>query len=626
MKQKNNHKESIFSKPYLLILTFSIAIFTQVTTFDYTGFDDDFLIVNNLQQLKNWDNLTKIFTDNSFLSDAVYGFYRPLQTLTFMIDAHLSSNNLFVFHITNLILHIITTFLLYKLLLKLKLNVNISSSLSLIYAINPLFISTVSWLPARGDLLLTLFTLASFINFIEFLNTRKILHLIFNIIFFTLALFSKETAVILPLIFIIYYLFKKNLTNIKHLFLPITLWLVIGLIWFNLRNSSVTEFPENQIFGLIPFFENIPTFVEYLAKFIIPIKIDLLPIYSLTNTIIGLIILLLLIFSLIKFKKIRTYLIFGLLWYLLFVFPGTLYSRNYPLSVQFYQYLDHRAYLPIIGILISVGYLLQEIIPQKLNRNYTIYSMVITILFAIITFINLKYYKNPEIFLTKAIEQNPQSSVANFLLANYFKDNLKYNDAIDYYTKALKINPNYPEALNNRGILFALQNKLNLALKDLNKAIKLSPDIPDGYYNRAMIWETSGKIDEAIIDYKKALKTRPNDKIILLSLSNLYLQKKEFQQSQKILNEILKIDPNYYLAYYNLANLYLDIGNYQEAIKYYTQTINFKPNYTNAYINRANAYWNLKQYDSACKDWLNASNQGDKNAQIMYNNYCNQKK
>ena len=393
---------------------------------------------------------------------------------------------------------------------------------------------------------------------------------------------------------------------------PVLLWFIIGLLWFYLRSLILEELPGNQIFGIIPLKENIPSFLEYLGKFFIPIKLDLLPVYGLINTVIGGLVLVILMTLIIRLKLEWKYLIFGLLWYFLLVFPGALYSRNYPFNEQFYQYLDHRSYLPMVGIVIFLGFVMSHFKVEKYKRNFTIYSMLLIIVFSLISFFKVQYYKMPEKFLTKAIEQNDKSSVANFLLANYYKDKNDYDRAINYYTKAIKINPSYSEAFNNRGILYALFDELDLALNDMNKAIELNPQIEDGYYNRAMILEALGEIDEAIKDYTSALREKPNDKVIMLSLSNLYQEKEDYLKSQSILEKIIDIDPNYYAAYYNLGNLHLDLGNYGQAVKYYTKTLNIEPDYVNAYINRAAAYWNMKEYDFACKDWFAASQLGDK--------------
>ena len=49
-----------------------------------------------------------IFFENSFLSEYDLGFYRPMQTVSFMFDAMIGGNDAFIYHTTNLILHFLT--------------------------------------------------------------------------------------------------------------------------------------------------------------------------------------------------------------------------------------------------------------------------------------------------------------------------------------------------------------------------------------------------------------------------------------------------------------------------------------------------------------------------------------
>jgi len=125
-----------------------------------------------------------------------------------------------MFHLSNVLLLGFISALLFLLLKKFLIPTRLALLSALIYCVHPLFVSSVAWIPARGDLLLMVFSLLSFLFFIEYLEKQKTLLLIMNWLAFSIALFCKETAAFLPFIFIIYYFIfhykKKNRTEEFH--------------------------------------------------------------------------------------------------------------------------------------------------------------------------------------------------------------------------------------------------------------------------------------------------------------------------------------------------------------------------------------------------------------------------
>lgn len=618
-----NDRENIFVKNGIIILTiFVLAVYSQVISFSYTGFDDDFLIAKNISALSNWENLSDIFFKNSFLSDAVYGFYRPLQTLSFMWDAKLGGGELWAFHLTNFVLHLFCCYMLYFLLKRFNISKAIALIMTLIFSIHPLFAGNIAWLPARGDLLITLFGLASFLFMLNYFETKKITYLIIHLSTLFIAFLSKETALVLPLLFFIYLFIQKRKINYQIIVLAIV-WIISALIWYLLRQNSINEFPDNQLFGLVPFLSNLRTIPEFIAKFIIPYNIMVLPIYQIDITIIGIIILIL---SIIYFIKTKIYqdnmIIFGMIWFVLLVLPGMFYSRLDTNPEQFYQYLDHRSYIALIGIILVLSSVLNKINEKISQKTFVLVGIVISIILSLISFNHTKIYSQPETFFSRAIEDNPNSSVPYFLFANVKKDEMKFEEAIKLYSSALNNNADYAEALNNRGSLYAMTSNFDLAIKDLTNAIKLNPEIPDGYYNRALSYESLGNYENAISDYKKAIEMQPNDLLIQLALANCYNVIGDYEKAIWQYGKLIETKPDYAEAYYNRANTYSLMKMSDKAIGDYGSAIKINPNYLNAFLNRAIERYETGDKNGACMDWQSAANLGSSSAKQMSDKYC----
>ena len=116
------------------------------------------------------------------------GYYRPLTTLSLRLDYLIGSGSPFIFHLTNIILHIISSVLLYFVARKFALTREAAMVASYLFALQPHHAELASWISSRPDLLMTVFLYAALIT------PRG------SLVFGILALLSKETAVLWPVI------------------------------------------------------------------------------------------------------------------------------------------------------------------------------------------------------------------------------------------------------------------------------------------------------------------------------------------------------------------------------------------------------------------------------------------
>ena len=180
--------------PYIFITAISLLVYVRSFFFKYTYFDDNVLILDNLFFLKEIGNFFNAFTMEVFhVLHASAAYYRPMLTISFMMDAIFSGANPFLYHFTSVLIHIVNSCLVYLTLKKIKISNDLSFILAAIFAVHPILIQGVSWLPGRNDSLLALFILPAFIFFIDYFEKQTNKYLIFHFIFFALALFTCRT-------------------------------------------------------------------------------------------------------------------------------------------------------------------------------------------------------------------------------------------------------------------------------------------------------------------------------------------------------------------------------------------------------------------------------------------------
>lgn len=578
----------------ILVFCVPVLLYLQTVNFEFVNFDDDTIITNNITFLDDIKNASHAFLTDAFI-DGDSHFYRPLQTISYMVDLQLQGKqDTWMFHLTNILLLGCIAYLLFLILIKFKIPRSLAILSTLIYCAHPLFISNVAWIPARGDLQLMLFSQAAFLFFIEFLRKKSLSFLLLSWAVFTLALFSKETAAILPIVFIIYYIiFKKEKQFDTKYVLLIFLYAISGIVWFWMRSKAIGDFStrnevlgilsKNGEVGILPFLLNLQTIPESLTNFFFPFDIDPLPNFSMIKTIIGSGIIMLLGFLLFKNSgRPAREKIFGISWFLLLLVPTMLFKPFY------FDYLHHRFFLPLIGMLLFVMLSFPKEWFQKSRKKITWIMLALVLIFSVSTFVKSRSYADPMTFYNSAIDNNPKSDFAYIHRGYLYQTQGSYNKSINDFTRAIEINPEYAEAYNNRGIIYANRDQYDKAIADYSKALKLKPNNVETYNNRGLLYVNKGLYTKAIADF----------------------------------NKVIELKPDLAEGYNNLGMAYGNQGIDDKAIAGFTQAIELKPDFAQAHNNLGMAYIVKGYQDKACVAFTKAEKLGLKEAKNNVARFC----
>src|SRR5438094_6154280 len=168
-----------------------LAVYATAPSLKFIEFDDNEILKQHYFIIGDISKIKLAFTTDAFLGTNGT-FYRPLQTLSFMLDALVGGPKPFIYHLTNLLLHIASSLCVFWLLLTLGYQRLLSLLVALLFALHPMFVPMVAWVPTRGDLLLTIFVIVSFILFIRSFHANRPALVVWHAITFFLALLSKE--------------------------------------------------------------------------------------------------------------------------------------------------------------------------------------------------------------------------------------------------------------------------------------------------------------------------------------------------------------------------------------------------------------------------------------------------
>jgi tetratricopeptide (TPR) repeat protein len=579
-KSKYLEKITKFPFPYIIIIILTFAVYFQTLFYGFINLDDDNIIKTNLANVNNISVVKEVFLRDIYYTNNL-PFYRPLLTLSLIFNKVTTGDNLFYFHLTNLILHIIFICLLFNFLKLIKINKGLALLLSLIYAVHPLFVNAVVWLVARDGLLANIFLISSFIMLIKYENKKNKLLIIYHLLFFALALYSKELALIAPLMFII-YLTKLNFRGLvkKESIMFILLWTLLIVPYMILRSRVITSY---EVFGLSNILTNLIFIPEILCKFFIPYDLSGIPTFNYLLAAIGLIIALIIGIITFKYKENENffYLVFGLIWVFVFSFPGMITSY-----VKFggFDYVENRAYLPMAGIAIFLGTMLNSIPLNK--RNLLLISIPILLILGIRNITYSNSYSDPLKFYNTNIEKGTKVAIAYYNRGVIKDKSGDKEGAMKDYNRSIELNPDYPVAYYNRGILKDNAGDKAGAVNDYNRAIELKPDYLSAYYNRGIMKMSINDNKGAIEDFDWAIELKPDFFEAYSNRGNSKLNLNDLDGALSDFNAAINIHPNAVLAYNSRGNLKSKLGDKKGAINDYNKAIEINPNNPEAYNSR----------------------------------------
>jgi tetratricopeptide (TPR) repeat protein len=618
------------SMPYLVLSAVIFGVYFHTLSYGLINLDDDKMIKESLANVKSISSISEVF-----LRDALFSrggpYYRPLLPLSFIINKVTTGDSLFYYHLTNLILHMILSCLLLTLLRLTSINSSLSLLLALIFGIHPLFAGAVVWLTARAELLVSIFLVSSLMMLVKYEEMRETHYLLFHIPFFALALFSKELAIVAPLLFLCHLTrFRiRGLIKKENAFLILS-WILIIIPYLILRNS-VTGGQEAA--KISSFITNLPYIPEILCKFIFPFDLSGMPTYNYLLVSIGCLLLAGIGIALFrKRKESCSWLLFGLSWALVFSLPG-MFARQPGIGV--FDYFETRAYLAMIGMVVFVGSVLNSFLSEKTNRYYVF--ILIPVAFGVQNIYYSRIYSAPLRFYDSVIEKGTKVALPynnRGLIKHELRDNA---GAMLDYDRAIEMKPDFPEAYNNRGSIKHELLDRQGAILDFSRAIEIKPDYAEAYFNRGNIRNelldrqgAVGDYDRAIdiksdfadayfnrgaiktelldksgamLDYDRAIKIRPDFREACF---NRGLLKHELHDSKGAMldyDRAIEIDAGYGDAYNNRGKVRQEMGDRKGAMLDYDQAIKMKGDYAEAYFNRGVTRAELLDKQGAMRDY-----------------------
>ena len=391
-----------------------IILYGHTLWFSFTPLDDNELILKNITTYQDISNVPNLFL-KSIDQSVNAPFYRPILMISFVVDSVIGNGNLYSFHLTNLIIHIwvsILIFILFELTTNSK---NLAFLGALLFLIHPIHTQAVVWIPGRNDTLMTFFSLLSIISLMKYVKTKRIFWLFFNILFFLFAMYTKEQAVLL--IFIFGYISYTSSKDSKFISLFL-LWAASTLLFLIPRSLIMTGDFVFNIESYSAFVVNIiKAFIISVGKIILPIYQSVLPSGTSTPKWPGILSIFVITVSIFAGKvRKNQFLVLGALWFLIMGIVPIVWGSLEDL------HFEHRLYLPSIGIILILLHSgVISSIYEKSPKGFRIGIIVILTILSVKTWHRSFSYYNEYSFANSAVNEAPNNYRSYYIMGNVLK-------------------------------------------------------------------------------------------------------------------------------------------------------------------------------------------------------------
>ncbi len=491
------------SRIFVLLGLLIVIVFGQVIGFEFVNIDDPVYVDNHMV-------IRGLTLEGLFwaIANIHTNFSTTLNWISHMVDVELFGLNPAGHHLTNLLLHLLNTFLFFTVLEKITRDRSKSAVAAVLFAIHPLRVETVAWVADRKDLLAMLFSLLTIGAYWKYAMLRRPSWYGVTVFCFVLALLSKPVMVILPLVLLLIDFWPLNRLESDS---PISwdrvkrlIWEKVPLLglsglfsWIAYNGQAVHNVMVSE--AALPWLDrwlNVPiNYLRYLGKIFWPA--DLAVFYPLSYQTaatwkIAASLLFLIGVTVWVLRRFRSapYLWVGWLWFLVSLVPVVGFVK-----AGFQEIADRYTYFPLIGILLMGVWGLAEAV-KHWNVSMKAVRFASALLGVGLMFVSWNQTRVWENSVT---------------LFQHAVDHTEHNDF----------------AHNNLGHALLAKGKADESIVHFNKALEISPHHALARLNLAKAYRILDRPREAIHAYNRILQAQPNHVVVHFELGKLYHKVKE---------------------------------------------------------------------------------------------------
>lgn len=624
---------------YLLLACVALAVYLPVLKLGFVNFDDTAYVTGNLNVSNGltWSGVVWAF--RNFHSSN----WHPVTWISHMVDCQLYGLKPAGHHLTNALLHVANSLLLFRLLRGTTGALWRPAFVAGLFALHPLRVESVAWVAERKDVLCGLFGLLCLLAYVSYVkgkfevrnsnleanpkseNRKWIFYYFLALALFVLGLMSKPMLVTWPLVMLLLDFWPLKRINARawlQLVLEKIPFFVMAagscVITFLAQRQGGAVVPV-QSFPLLLRMENAAmSYVRYLGKLIYPHNLAVVypkvAGWPLEDVLSGGIVLVVAGLIVLTHWK-RGYLVTGWIWFVVTLVPVIGLVKVGDVSMA-----DRYMYLPAIGIFVLVAWGICDLTSQWASRSIplAIAAAVILISCAVVTSRQIPYWQNAESLFTHALAVTGKNALADINLGVYFTQNGQLERARKHYESAIAADPNFAEPWVGLGYILAEDQKYNEAIQHYEYGLRLKPGFADTRNNYGKALFQVGRTNEALEQFREAVRLSPKEAIGHYNLAYSLFAAGDAFGAVAEYHAAAELDPKLVAAWHNLGAVLEQQGKFDEAVGCYLKAVEIEPGDLAAHEGLGQLWLAQGKNDEAAKEFTAVLQKAPEDSQAHY--------
>ncbi|MFZ5573413.1 MAG: tetratricopeptide repeat protein [Thermodesulfobacteriota bacterium] len=465
---------------------------------------------------------------------------RPVALISFALNYYFHQYDVFGYHLVNILIHIITGTMLYfflktTLILHSK-NAALASDLqphgiqvvayvaALVWFVHPVQTQSVNYMVQRMNSLAAMFFIVSMLLYAQsrrLRNSRAARPLLMgSFLSGLLAIASKENAVMLPVVMLLYEWYfiqdlnRRWLRRNAILFGAIAVFAGITVVIFLGAHplDTIAAMYAKKGFTLSQRLMTESRVLVYYVSLLVfphPSRLNLEYDFPLSrgllnppDTLFCLAVLAILTGAAVVNARKERLLSFCVLWFL-----GNLIIESTVIPVEII--FEHRLYLPSMFVALLFVILGQRLLSMRWLRVGVV--LLVLSVFSVWSFERNKVWQTEEALWTDCTRKSPEKYRPWVNLGEALSRQGRMREAAEQYRVALRIHPRHDACRYNLGSALYSLGEIEEAIVQFQEALRLNPLHSQAHNNLGIALIQQGRLEEGIQHFKAALDIDPKD-------------------------------------------------------------------------------------------------------------------
>ncbi len=489
----------------LAILAATVAVYSQVRTFDFVNYDDpDYVTANpHVREGLTPGGLKWAFTSG----DAANWF--PVTRISHMLDVQMFGMDSGWQHEISVWIHALAALLLFAFLKLATGDRWPSAFAAMVFALHPMHVESVAWISERKDVLCAFFWFLTLWIWVRYVRVPSPSRYLLALGAFCLGLMSKPMIVTLPFLLLVldFWPLRRGLRIREKLpFFALSALSAVITVLVQKQSGAVESLAALPLAmraenGLV-------SYLVYLAKSFWPSGLAVFYPYPLdiSPTELALAGFLLLAVSVGVWAATRKhpYLLTGWLWFL-----GTLVPVIGLVQVGSQARADRYMYVPMVGLAIMVAWGAPALVRNQ--RVLAAAAALVCACFVPLTWAQSAYWRNSATLYRHTLAVTRDNMLAEHNLGSALLDTPgQLPEALEHLSAARRLNPQSASIRSDLATALAKSGRLAEAIPEFQAAERLNPNAAIVHNNLASALQQMGHTQEAIAEYNIALRLDPD--------------------------------------------------------------------------------------------------------------------